>query len=192
MRSLLRGRLTVVVVAAIAALVAGGVAAYATIPDGNGVYTACVLKGIGTLRLVDPSLPHSNFASHCTQLEQQITWNQTGPTGPAGATGRPGATGPTGTTGPQGPSGTAGLSDYSNSTGSIDIGGFDFSDTESVDVWCHAGDIATGGGFYRDNADINYSDPTYGDGVEGWYVEAYTGAFASGHFGAYVKCLHVG
>jgi hypothetical protein len=84
-----------------------------------------------------------------------------------------------------------GLSDYSRYSGSIDIGGFDFGDTESASVWCDNGDIATGGGFYRDNADINYSHPAY-SGSEGWYVQAETGAFASGHFGVYVKCLHIG
>jgi hypothetical protein len=89
-------------------------------------------------------------------------------------------------------SSVGGLTDYTHYSGTYDIGGFDFGDTEHAYVWCSYGDIATGGGFYRDNADIDYSDPTYNGGNEGWYVQAETGAFSSGHFGAYVKCLHIG
>ena len=37
-----------------AVLTAGGVA-YATIPDANGVLTACMHKSTGALRLIDPS-----------------------------------------------------------------------------------------------------------------------------------------
>lgn len=43
-------RLGLAVVAGLA--VAGGVA-YATIPDGGGVYTACMLMNVGTIRLID-------------------------------------------------------------------------------------------------------------------------------------------
>lgn len=93
---------------------AGGIA-YATIPNGNNVYTACMLDGIGTIRMIDPSLPASNLRSHCnSNHETEITWNkhgQPGPTGPAGATGATGATGPqgaTGASGAQGPKGDIG------------------------------------------------------------------------------------
>jgi len=71
----------------VALLVAGGIA-YATIPDGGGVYTACRLNGVGTIRLIDPSGPSGSLLSRCTQLETQIQWNakgQQGATGPAGA-----------------------------------------------------------------------------------------------------------
>ncbi|HVM56702.1 MAG TPA: hypothetical protein VMT74_04495, partial [Gaiellaceae bacterium] len=64
------------VTAALFAL-AGGIA-YATIPDSGKVYTACMLKSIGTIRLIDPSLPAHNLMSHCTSLETQVTWNQQG------------------------------------------------------------------------------------------------------------------
>ena len=70
-------------------LVAGGIA-YATIPDGGGVFTACRLNGVGTIRLIDPSGPSGSLLSRCTQLETQIQWNakgQTGATGPAGPAG---------------------------------------------------------------------------------------------------------
>jgi hypothetical protein len=96
------------------ALAAG--VAYATIPDSGGVYTACMLKNVGTVRLIDPTLPASNLMSHCSSLETQITWNQqgqAGPHGPAGAAGAAGPQGPkgdTGDTGPAGPSGTDGVS----------------------------------------------------------------------------------
>lgn len=70
--------------------VAAGVA-YATIPDSGGVYTACMLKNVGTLRLIDPSLPSANLMSHCTSRETQITWNQKGQPGPTGPAGPPGS-----------------------------------------------------------------------------------------------------
>jgi len=97
--------------------------AYATIPSGQGVYTACRLKEIGTIRLIDPSLPASNLQSHCTNLEVQFTFNAQGQPGvpglkgdrgPAGADGAPGLkgdAGPAGATGPKGDPGPAGASD---------------------------------------------------------------------------------
>ncbi len=94
-------------------IVAGGVA-YATIPDVGKVYTACMLKNVGTIRLIDPSLPASNLMSHCSSLETQVSWNQQGQAGPAGpkgdtgAAGAIGATGATGAAGPQGPKGVTG------------------------------------------------------------------------------------
>jgi hypothetical protein len=83
-----------------------------------------------------------------------------------------------------------GLSSYIRSSGPYEIGGFDFGDTESTYAYCNFGDIATGGGFYNDNTDIQHSEPAFNG--EGWYVQAHTGAFASGHYTAYVKCLHAG
>jgi len=54
-RSHLKGkRLALIAAAALAVLAAAGVA-YATIPSSSGVYTGCVLKGVGTIRLIDPS-----------------------------------------------------------------------------------------------------------------------------------------
>ena len=98
---------------------AGGIA-YATIPAGNHVFTACFLRATGTMRLIDPSLPGHDLRSHCTIFEQEISWNEqgvqgqagpsgaTGPTGPQGAAGATGATGPTGSQGPQGATGDTG------------------------------------------------------------------------------------
>jgi Collagen triple helix repeat (20 copies) len=85
----------------------GGVA-YATIPGSGQQYTGCMLKNVGTVRLIDPSLPAGNLMSHCTALETQISWNQTGQQGPAGPQGTPGAVGATGDAGPAGPQGATG------------------------------------------------------------------------------------
>jgi hypothetical protein len=72
--------------------------AYAAIPDGNGVYTACMLKSIGTIRLIDPSLPASNPMGHCSSLETRITFNQQGQQGSPGSPGAPGKDGQSVTT----------------------------------------------------------------------------------------------
>ena len=61
-------------------LTAGGIA-YATIPVAGNVYTGCMLKNVGTVRLIDSTLPSSNLMSHCTALETQISWNQQGQKG---------------------------------------------------------------------------------------------------------------
>ena len=82
-----------VVVLAAAALAVAGAAAYATIPDSSGMYTACMLNKVGTIRLIDPSLPDSNPMSHCTSLETKITFNKQGPQGLPGAPGQNGAPG---------------------------------------------------------------------------------------------------
>lgn len=117
MRSSLRRRgVRLFGVCALLLSVAGGIA-YAAIPDANHVYTACMLKSTGTIRLLDTSLPSRSPLGHCTSLETQISWNQQGqagppgPAGPKGDTGDAGAPGPkgdTGDTGPQGPQGPAG------------------------------------------------------------------------------------
>ncbi|HJS94996.1 MAG TPA: hypothetical protein VJ741_12090 [Solirubrobacteraceae bacterium] len=79
--------------------------AYATIPDSNGIYTACMLNGAGTIRLIDPSLPSTSLRSHCASFETTITWDRQGQPGPQGPQGPKGDPGPQGDTGPQGPAG---------------------------------------------------------------------------------------
>jgi hypothetical protein len=124
-------------------LAAGAGVAYATIPDSGVVFTACKLNTLGTIRLIDPSLPSTSLLSHCNATyETGITWNQkgipgaTGPVGPAGATGNTGAqgadstvpgrtgaqgvkgdTGAQGATGPAGPSGATGAKGDTGSAG---------------------------------------------------------------------------
>ncbi|HSS80912.1 MAG TPA: hypothetical protein VLK24_06910 [Gaiellaceae bacterium] len=75
---------------AVAALAGAGIA-YANIPGGGNVYTACMLKNVGTVRLIDPTLPASNLMSHCTSLETQMSWNQQGQPGTPGSPGQDGA-----------------------------------------------------------------------------------------------------
>jgi len=100
-------RATVGAAAALAAMAAAGIA-YATIPDGNGVFTACKLNATGTIRLIDPSLGASSLLGHCTSLETQISWNQQGQPGPVGPQGAPGPAGPQGPKGDTGNTGAAG------------------------------------------------------------------------------------
>jgi hypothetical protein len=108
------GRVVLFSVALLA--IVGGIA-YATIPDSGGVYTACMVKNVGTIRLIDPSLSSTNVQSHCTSLETKITWSQVGPTGlqgPKGDAGAQGRQGDVGPAGPQGPKGDPGSVDTSN------------------------------------------------------------------------------
>jgi hypothetical protein len=99
---------------AVIGAVLGGGAAYAAIPDSNGVIHGCYQKNVGNLRVIDPSA-----GSSCRPSEIPISWSQTGPQGqpgpqgpkgdpgPAGPAGPQGATGPQGSPGPQGPAGPA-------------------------------------------------------------------------------------
>jgi type VI secretion system Hcp family effector len=98
-----RGLVLLAVVAALG-LVAG--IAYSAIPDSGGVYTACVQKSTGAVRLIDPSVS----TNRCTNAETQASWNQVGQQGAKGATGVQGVQGKTGATGPQGPKGEPGAS----------------------------------------------------------------------------------
>src|SRR5262249_26151414 len=93
----------------LALLLAGGVSALAFgLPDSpSGTITACVLNGLGQIRIIGPT-------DQCHQNETLITWNQTGvpgppgPQGPSGPQGIPGPQGQTGPLGPQGPQGVQG------------------------------------------------------------------------------------
>ena len=103
-----RRLITVVAAALLAGAIAAGVS-YATIPGAGNVYSACMLKGIGTIRLIDKSLPDSNLMSRCKpSLETEVSWNQQGPAGLQGANGAPGAPGTDGTPGQNGANGTNG------------------------------------------------------------------------------------
>src|SRR5205809_5280027 len=114
----------------VAVAIAGGVA-YATIPAPDNVYSACMLKGLGTIRLIDKSLPSTNLMSHCTDKETEISWNQAGqrgPAGPQGAKGEPGAPGTNGTNGTNGTSGADGKDGVSVTTASEPVGGANCGD----------------------------------------------------------------
>lgn len=72
-------RRVILLVAAVSA--AAAVGAYASIPAGNGVITAC-LNAKGALKVIDGE------AGESCGSQQTLTWNQQGPTGPAGTSGR--------------------------------------------------------------------------------------------------------
>lgn len=89
------------------AAVTGGIA-YASIPDASHTFTACMLKNVGTLRLIDTSLSAGNPLGHCTAIETQISWNATAQQGLPGVAGPPGPKGDAGPQGPEGPKGDPG------------------------------------------------------------------------------------
>jgi hypothetical protein len=96
--------LRIALVSGVLLAVAGSVA-YATIPDGGKVFHACMLNNVGTMRLIDQSLPSGSLMSHCTSFETAVAWNQTGQQG------LPGLQGPAGPQGSEGPAGPTGPSD---------------------------------------------------------------------------------
>ena len=90
-----------VALAAIAIFAVAGGVAYAAIPDaGTGVYHACMLKNVGTIRIIDPERQRCS-----SSLEVEITFNKEGPTGNPGATGPPGPPGQPGRDGRDGQDG---------------------------------------------------------------------------------------
>jgi hypothetical protein len=111
MRGILRGRvLRLPVVSVVVLAVSAGIAVGAgvvTTPwqDASGVYHACVLTKVGTMRVIDTTLPASSPLQHCTSLETEITWNRVGPQGAQGIQGLPGSQG---AQGPQGEKGDPG------------------------------------------------------------------------------------
>jgi hypothetical protein len=87
----------IAIVAAAVAVIAGS-AAYAAIPDGNGVIHACYWKSTtGPLRIIDPAQ-----GQKCTSNENALDWSQQGPPG------APGVQGDKGDPGQQGPAGVSG------------------------------------------------------------------------------------
>ena len=66
-----------VALAAIAIFAVAGGVAYAAIPDARiGVYHACMLKNVGTIRIIDPERQRCS-----SSVEVEITFNKQGPTG---------------------------------------------------------------------------------------------------------------
>src|SRR4051812_40353498 len=130
---------------AVAMLIAAGTYAVASIPDGNGVITACWdhnndTTHFGTLRVIEPSLPaagHSNYEYSCLTNETQITWNQQGPTGPVGPGGPQGPAGPQGSQGARAPSSFLSFTGGVKNTIFLAIPGIDGEST----VKGHKGDI---------------------------------------------------
>ena len=96
-----RAPLAALVLAAVAAAVAGVARSTGTapIPDAQGVIHACYKKPIGAVEIV-------YSAANCTKKQVPIEWNMAG--GGQGPKGDPGPQGPQGETGPQGPAGPPG------------------------------------------------------------------------------------
>ena len=105
------GQLSIGLAAVAAALALGGVAS-ATIPGSAGTYAGCVSRASGVIRMIDPSLGLSSRRAHCLRSENRIAW------GSAGATGSPGVTGLQGTAGTDGAPGAAGRAGSAGSAGS--------------------------------------------------------------------------
>jgi hypothetical protein len=95
--------------AVVVALTAAGIS-YATIPGDNKFFNACMLNGVGTIRLIDKSLPSTNLMSHCTDKETEISWHQQGLQGLQGLQGPKGDPGKDGTNGTNGTNGKDGVS----------------------------------------------------------------------------------
>ena len=109
--------------------VGGGVAAYASIPDSNGVIHGCYNK-VGDLRVIN-----TDTGRRCRNAATALTWNQTGPRGPAGP------------------------SSLSVSTVTGGPAGVDPGNTNRVTVSCPQGQIGIAGTwFVNHNGDaVNYS-----------------------------------
>jgi len=149
---------------AVAATVGAGVA-FAQIPGTNGVISACYTKSTGTIRVIDAG-------AACKSSESPLSWNQTGVQGPAG---------PAGTTGPQGPAGPGATTYVVQQTDVIGFG-------KVVQVACHDGDTATGGGFVApDGVRVLQSHPTGPNSM--WLVQYEDPANGGATVITYVVCL---
>jgi hypothetical protein len=155
------GRGVRLVLLTIALLALGATMAYAAIPDSNGVYTACRLNAIGTIRLIDHSLPATSLLSRCTARETEITWNAAGQPGPAGAAGAPGPAGPVGGTGPAGPAFTHPVEVFGPQV-LIPVG-----ETRDVTATCPPDTVAVAGGWIIGRESSVFNSYRYG---EGWLV----------------------
>jgi hypothetical protein len=82
-----------IVVGAALILMVGGAMAYAAIPSSGKVFTACVTKTNGAVRLIDAE---ATPAQSCKSSEIKTTWNQQGQPGTNGTNGTPGVDGVSG------------------------------------------------------------------------------------------------
>lgn len=79
MSSIFAGRGVRFAVATLALFAVAGGIAFAAIPDADGTYHACMLKNVGTIRIIDPAKQHCSAA-----LETEITFSQKGSPGANG------------------------------------------------------------------------------------------------------------
>ena len=181
-----------VVVAALAAMLVGGIA-WATIPGADGVIHGCYKAKNGQLRLVDLSSQgkHTGHHSDCRPSELSIDWNQQGPPGiqgPPGPPGQKGDKGDPGIQGPPGPSGLSGLQVVTSPTQVVAL--FDFGHAEAT---CPAGKTLIGGGgrMGGTTSDAGYLEMSFPSGNT-WMVRGHnTGPFVDEPLVAYAICATV-
>ena len=151
----------VLAAAAVAVVVAGGVAV-AAIPS-NGVVHGCYARSSGSLRVIDSKV------TKCKKNETALDWNVQGRPGPAGPAGKAGPAGSAGAAGPAGPAGPAGVSGYEIVVHDELIpAGVTYTDS-GTEARCPTGKKVVGGGY-----------STLFDSVEGGTVEGLsTGAFTA-------------
>jgi hypothetical protein len=101
-----------------------------------------MLKGVGTIRLIDKSLPPTNFMSRCTDKETEVSWSQAGPPGPAGAKGDKGADGTNGTNGTAGDDGVSVTTAAEPSGANCAAGGVQLTAASGVSYVCNGRDGA--------------------------------------------------
>jgi len=137
----------------------------------GNVYSACLLKSVGTIRLIDKSLPATNLMSRCTDKETEVSWNQAGQPGAPGAPGAKGEPGAPGKDGANGTSGADGKDGVSVTTASEPAGancvdgGVQVTASNGVSYACNGQDGADGndgvkGADGRDGASVaNAAEP---------------------------------
>lgn len=153
--------------AAIAAATAGGVFAYASVPDGGGTITACYPTAAAQTGAPAQLLIVDTATGHCPAGFSTLTWAQQG---------APGPTGPQGPAGPQGPPGPTGAKQtFKQVTGTpLDIAG---GDTGLAEADCAPGTTVTGGGWFATamhgsiayEVSVGESRPS----AQGWLVNAH-------------------
>jgi hypothetical protein len=176
---------------AVAIILAVGVgSAVAAIPNGNGKYSACLVKATGAVRLI-------NFpkVSTCPQGEKLIVWNAKGPQGPAGPVGAQGGTGPEG---PQGPAGPAGIANVTLTRTFAADGGVQLSAAGGASpvganrADCPAGSRVVGGGYNTstDSGEVRIYQ-TFAEDSDTWFVAARNTSAMNQSFRAFAVCMSV-
>lgn len=127
-----------------AVITAVAIAGFTRAAPDNNTLQACANKKTGALRL------SSN--GRCTNAENSVTWNITGPKGDTGAKGETGAKGDTGAQGPTGATGPQGATGSKGDTGPTAATA---PPTTTTIPTQRVGDIGPGGGpiFYVDTLD---------------------------------------
>lgn len=197
-----RSRIAVAAASASIGLIAAGTAAYAAIPDADGVLHGCyntnggLLTSKGELRVV-------NTATDCKSWETPLTWNQAGqpgqqgppgPAGPQGPQGAPGADGQDGADGAAGPQGPAGISGYQRVSQLVSVPP-DRRRTGTVD--CPTGKRVLSGGAVLNNSFLDLVDShsfdfdLAGEHHSGWLVDVRNDAGWAIDFHVYAICANV-